>query len=1026
MQDLLAHTAIPSRRPVRDWGLAYGFLLLLAALASPRMEFPDGLGPLFWLPSGVALGALLRSGPRTLPGLALGLQGAYLLGGVTPGIAFSLTLLDMGLLLLVTGLMQQFQFDPYLRQRRDGWLLLGIGVIGGSLLLGFGQYLLFPKPLEGFATLSYGTPLGLLLGALPVLAFSRQKLQQLNWPSTLIDWGVTWALPTSILGWGIITVAAPTGLPASLVPVLGMLWMVWFILDRGQGSAVVALLLTALLFGWLLAAQNNQHAIQIEGLWALLISMGVLACAVAPLLAELRNRDKRVRLALDGTQTAIWDLSFKQRSVSFSPGWLHNLGYPNSPDGISIAQWEKMIHPDDRAICRESLKQHLEGESPLFRQEFRLIAPGQRQYWFIARGSITERNCQGQPQRLLGTLVDITAQKTAQHYLRLLERALHSARDAVAIIDLQHPAQAVLFANPALERITGYDPKQILGHPLFFFSRQAQGNVTRLIDTAVKSGESVHGRYWLVRREGSGFWSHLSISPVRDERDNIHHCIAIFSDVSAEVEAQERLKERDALLQKLTMQVPGLIFQYCVPRQGRPYFPYLSKGLETLFGLQQDSPEEDATRFFTVMDPNDRRKVEKGLNQPDTELGPWREEFRVQLGGREFWREGHAVPERQANGDILWHGYIRDISEQVHLMVALGESEARFRAIANAAPMLIWQADAAGRCVWFNQAWYDFTGQNFHYELEHCWLDEVHPEEQGSVRQIVADWMQHHQSFRLECRLRHRDGQWRWVINQGVPRLNDRGECLGYIGVCMDIDEQKRVELALRQSQENLRQMGLREEMLLEQERKRIASQVHDELGQLLTALKMGLSALRLRFKDVAGLSEQVQSLNNLSAHAFRVVRQVTRHLRPQALDHGLRPALEWLARETHLSTGLPVRANCPEMSCQPPDEISTALFRLAQEGVTNILKHAQANQAAINLSCKNGCLILKVSDDGQGFNPETVPQETGYGLLGMRERAISLGGSFEIDSKPGQGTTLCLSIPVEKTHDCHSCHCCR
>lgn len=1024
MADSVPDKSMPLHRAVLGWGVGYGLLLLIAALASPQLDFENGSSPLFWLPVGVALGALLRQGWKVLPGLFLALPASYLLAGLSSQSALTLSLLDGAVLLLTNTLLRLASFDPFLRQRRDGWLLLGLGILLGGFLIGLGHRLLTAAIPDNFAAPIYAAPLGMLLGSLPVLSYSTHKLRQLAWRQALRDWIPAWALPITVLCWAILT--EPGGLPVELVSVLGLLWMIWFVLDRGLGSAVLALLMNALLLGWLLALQPQPQPMLVEHVWALLFAMGGLACAVSPLLAELRNRDQRVRLALDGTQTGIWDWNLKTDRLLLSPGWLQRQGYPEAPAGLPLVSWEKMIHPDDLPACRESLRQHLEGETPLFRKEFRLQTQDDTPHWLLVRGRITERNCQGKPLRLLGTLVDISGQKSTQRYLQVLERALHSARDAVAILDMHSPGQPVLFTNPALEKITGYRAEQILGLPMLFFSPEGDETAaSTLILNALMSGRASHGLQRVQRQDGSSFWSQLSISPVRDEQGAISHCIAIFSDVSAEVRAREHLKERDELLQKLSEQVPGLIFQYRVPPQGTAVCPYTSNGLKSLFGLEPETLKQSTKAFFATLHPHDRPRVEATLNGHQAALQPWRDEFRVMLNGQEYWREGHAIPELQPNGDILWHGYIKDITRQMQLVMALGESEARFRAIANATPMLIWQADKAGQCSWFNQAWFDFTGQRASLQFKHSWLDYVHPEDQPGCRALVARQTLQHLPFRLQCRIQHQNGQWRWIINQGVPRQNDSGEFMGYIGAGMDIDEQKRVELALRQSQEELRRMGLREELVLEQERKRIASQVHDELGQLLTALKMGISSLRLRFKEVPGLAEQVYNLNELSTRAFQVVRQVTTHLRPQALNHGLRPALEWLAQETTQNTGLSVHADCPEMRCQPSDAINTALFRLAQEGVTNVLKHARARRAEINLSCKDSCLILIVCDDGIGFQSDSLAT-TGYGLLGMRERAQNLGGEFRITSACGQGTTLFLSIPVEQLHDCHTCHCCR
>lgn len=226
--------------------------------------------------------------------------------------------------------------------------------------------------------------------------------------------------------------------------------------------------------------------------------------------------------------------------------------------------------------------------------------------------------------------------------------------------------------------------------------------------------------------------------------------------------------------------------------------------------------------------------------------------------------------------------------------------------------------------------------------------------------------------------------------------------------------DQSRQELERRVEERTaqLRDMAAQRELALDMERKRIAREVHDELGQILTALKLGISTLRLQFGPSSpGLVERVRDLLGLADKSIQVVRNVASSLRPAALDMGICPALEWLASEFELRAGIPCLLSLPAHP-EPLDEgRATTLFRVAQESLTNVARHAQAGQVELSLAVDpaGGCL-LEIHDDGQGFSP--VANGQGFGLVGMRERITSLGGRLDIESSHGCGTRIRALLP--------------
>jgi signal transduction histidine kinase len=223
----------------------------------------------------------------------------------------------------------------------------------------------------------------------------------------------------------------------------------------------------------------------------------------------------------------------------------------------------------------------------------------------------------------------------------------------------------------------------------------------------------------------------------------------------------------------------------------------------------------------------------------------------------------------------------------------------------------------------------------------------------------------------------------------------------------------------LEASREALRDLGAHNARALEEERKRVARELHDELGQQLAALRMEMSVLRIQTQGNGDATPQPwNGLLQRVDHLMSSMRSVVTRLRPPALDGGLAPAIDWLAREFTRDTGVPCRTEiAPEVRSLPPD-IATMVFRIAQESLNNVRRHAQAQHAALTLRRERDDWLLTVTDDGQGFDP--AAPRAGYGLLGMEERARLLGGTLQIDSTPGRGTTLRLRVrePARQASD--------
>ena len=230
-----------------------------------------------------------------------------------------------------------------------------------------------------------------------------------------------------------------------------------------------------------------------------------------------------------------------------------------------------------------------------------------------------------------------------------------------------------------------------------------------------------------------------------------------------------------------------------------------------------------------------------------------------------------------------------------------------------------------------------------------------------------------------------------------------------------EIAERKAAEERLRQSQAQLRALAARLISIREDERARIAREVHDELGQVLTGLKMDVMWLRKHLgREHKALQEKTETMRQLIDSTVQVVRRIATGMRPEILDDmGLVAAIAWQAKEFQKRMGIRCRLELPAAHADPGSALSTAVFRIFQEVLTNIARHARAASVSVQLEISPQRLTLTVTDDGIGIAENAVHAHESLGLLGMQERAQQFGGALSIRGVPGRGTTVSLRVPL-------------
>ena len=263
----------------------------------------------------------------------------------------------------------------------------------------------------------------------------------------------------------------------------------------------------------------------------------------------------------------------------------------------------------------------------------------------------------------------------------------------------------------------------------------------------------------------------------------------------------------------------------------------------------------------------------------------------------------------------------------------------------------------------------------------------------------------------LEITGKRRDGS-EFPIESTISKTTI-GNTKQLTAVLRDATERRRAETALYQTNQQLRELSASLEKVREEERTRISRELHDDLGQQLTGLKLDMSWFANRLKDGRGIDpDKVADMRRALDVAVSSVRRISTELRPLVLDDlGFVDALKWHVADLAKRSGLNVSLNFSDAEMHLVDDVATALFRIVQESLNNIVKHAQAQHVFINLDSSGSQLSLTIQDDGKGFDTDTP--SSGLGLISMRERALALAGAFSVVSNDERGVTVCIEIPM-------------
>ncbi|MDH2433172.1 PAS domain-containing protein [Pokkaliibacter sp. MBI-7] len=601
------------------------------------------------------------------------------------------------------------------------------------------------------------------------------------------------------------------------------------------------------------------------------------------------------------------------------------------------------------------------------------------------------------------------ARSHAEHILRESEQRhrdifTHS-QDALYLLEVTHDQRfRYIEVNPAFERMTSSLPREyFIGRtPEEFMPAAMAEQISAMYRRCLAAGTVVEEELSLVTPNGQQIF-HSTLVPVRSECGSIYRIVAISRDVTERRQAEQLLHLREQEFRALADNSPDAIARY--DRQGRRVYvnPVLARVLNRqsadILGKTYEEWHIDGA------DPAYEQHLRQALSSGEecrttifhptaTTLDPWRYvDFRF-------------VPERDT------HGQVASVLAVGRDITALKEAELQLRALADNSPDYIARYDCDCRILYLNPALMAFLQlDNLTTALGHL-PSELDPQHAGAeLEQHVQNCIHSGRSDQLELYLQP-EGVWHAI--RVVPECDAEGRVNSVLVVGRDISEHKARAAALHESQTLLRELAARREEDLEAERKRISREVHDELGQQLTSLRMSLTLLRHEFGlQQPALNSRLSQTFALVDQTIHSVRNIAASLRPAVLDMGIALALEWLAQRFSEDSGIHC-ALALDDNVMLDEARAIVVFRVVQESLTNIARHADACTVTIHLRQQGDNYHLHIEDDGKGFDTHSPRTRRTFGLIGMQERALMLGGSMHLHSQPQQGTRIELHIPVE------------
>ena len=766
----------------------------------------------------------------------------------------------------------------------------------------------------------------------------------------------------------------------------------------------------------------------------------------------LRESEQQLRLFTQATNDMFWNWDLVCGRVDRSMAFEKTFGYAEEEISSDIAWWEERLHPDDRNRVLSTYEEALMSGVETCSYEYR-FRRADNSYATVDDRVCILRDSSGKPIRSLGAMTDITERKEAGEKLR---RAQDNYRDifenAGEGIWQLRPDGELMTANPALANMFGFDsPEELIRdqrdsspEPYAYPARRAE--LKRLLD---EHGTVRGFERQVLRKDGSKIWVAMNARVVRDQQGKVLH----YEGTSQDISEKKRAEMRSELFSNLARKLSGASTQSVAARiivdsanelfgwdsckldlyDAASDLVYPILNVDTIGGQRVDVTTSIETQNPT---PRSRRVIDHGpelilREEPlkfDDDSIPFGDKSKPSaslmavpishidnvIGLLAIYRY---APRAYTNSDLKdLHAlatYCGAALNRIRTEESLRNSEERYRELFESAKDAYYVHDLSGRYTSVNRAAEKLSGRTRDEIIGRCFNDFIPPEHWETIKEHLCRKLRAEGETTYEIEVVSRDGR-RIPVEVSSHLIYENGVAVRVQGTARDITERKRAEEALQRYPRQLIEAQ-------EAERQSIARELHDQIGQVLTAIHLNLRAAWEKCDSIAARALIDEGVGIVD-QAFDQVRNLSFELRPSLLDDlGLVAALRWYTDRFAHRTGIHTTTDIdfPELPERLGRELETACFRVAQEALTNVARHAKARNVALKLKSLSHEIRLSIQDDGVGFDLDSqqlAPFATRVGLRGMRERALALGGRLDVRSSPSGGTMICAHFPNVNT----------
>src|SRR6266850_3078981 len=578
------------------------------------------------------------------------------------------------------------------------------------------------------------------------------------------------------------------------------------------------------------------------------------------------------------------------------------------------------------------------------------------------------------------------------------------------------------YVNPAVTSAYGLPAEALIGKPIGSVIEDAGldvkadelAKIRQQIATVFETGKSCEFEITWPLPLGRRYYS-SRFFPELDRNGSVINVLGIARDITERKQAEDALRRSEDRLRLAIDTIPVMAWSLrpdgIVDFLNQPWMDYAGLSLEQYVEAPTDPIHaEDIPRV-----------IERWLAQMAIGEG-YEDEMRLRRADGEYrWFLVRTEPLRDEQGGIVkWYGVSIDIEDRKRAEETLQYSETQLAEAQRLAHVGSWDWDIRRNTVtWSDELYRIFGLQPGEINAAGDALRFIHPEDRDLVVSTVQSAVKNKEPYSFYYRIFRPDGDERIVHSRGHIVSDESGEPIRVFGATQDVTDLKRAEEKLKATSQQLRALSARLQSAREEVATRIAREIHDELGSSLTRLKWDLELMAKEHlpaegdADVAGLREKIPAMSAIIDHTVDVVRRISAELRPSVLDDlGLAAALRLQTKQFQDRTGIVTDCDCSVENLGLNQQQSTALLRVFEEALTNVMRHAGATKVEVSLKRVNGGLVLTIRDNGRGITEAEMLYPSSLGLLGMRERVNLIGGELNITGTEGKGTMVTVRLP--------------